>query len=202
MGYTTDFSGQFNFNRPLTTEEANYIRKFNDTRRMKRDVKRLQQLYKGKGGLPLFQVVTPEMEKHIKFIEEKGFGVTLTCKEDKRTPEEIYGVEGEYFVDGRGRGGQDRDDSIIDNNSPSTTQPGLWCQWRTDTKGQRLEWDGGEKFYNYVEWLKYLISNFFEKWGVVLNGIVTWEGEESGDVGKIIVENNEVIVKVGRIVYE
>jgi hypothetical protein len=38
MGYTTDFSGEFKLDKPLTDEQAIYVNKFADTRRMKRDV--------------------------------------------------------------------------------------------------------------------------------------------------------------------
>ena len=55
-----------------------------------------------------------------------------------------------------------------------------------------MEWDGGEKFYNYVEWLEYLIKNFFEPWGYSLNGSVNWQGEEDEDNGTIVVKHNEV----------
>jgi hypothetical protein len=164
---------------------------------MKRDVSKLYKLYKGEGGNP--------------FLPK----------------EQTYGNEGEYFVGGTGHGGQDRDDTIINyNESPGSVlksndedfgtywsrrtkqiedglcQPGLWCQWTTNEEGTCLEWDGGEKFYNYVEWLKYLINHFFEKWGVKLNGEITWEGEESEDMGKIVVVDNVVTVKVARITYE
>jgi hypothetical protein len=37
MGYTTDFSGKFNLNKPLSGFHINYLRKFARTRRMKRD---------------------------------------------------------------------------------------------------------------------------------------------------------------------
>jgi len=40
--------------------------------------------------------------------------------------------------------------------------------------------------------LKYLINNFFEEWGIKLNGEVTWIGEDSNDRGKIVVEDNKV----------
>lgn len=197
MGYTTDFSGSFKFNRPLTEQEKNYIMKFNDTRRMKRDVNKLYELYNGEGGNP--------------FLPK----------------EETYGKEGEYFVGGTGHAGQNHDSSITDyNEAPGAVtklpneefntywerhrqaiadgvcQPGLWCQWTTNEEGTELEWDGGEKFYNYVEWLKYLIEHFFSKWGVLLNGEVTWEGEDSEDMGKIVVTDNEVEVKVAKITYE
>jgi hypothetical protein len=51
MGYTTDFFGRFELDKPLTDEQANYINKFADTRRMKRDVNKLNDLYKGEHGL-------------------------------------------------------------------------------------------------------------------------------------------------------
>jgi hypothetical protein len=164
---------------------------------MKRDVSKLYDIYKGEGGNP--------------FLPK----------------EQTYGNEGEYFVGGSGDFGQDRDDSIINyNESPGGViksndedfgtywsrhtkqiqdglcQPGLWCQWTTNEEGTHLVWDGGEKFYNYVEWLNYLINHFFEKWGVKLNGEITWEGEESEDMGKIVVVDNVVTVKVARITYE
>lgn len=37
MGYTTDFEGSFSINPPLKEEHLNYLKKFNGTRRMKRD---------------------------------------------------------------------------------------------------------------------------------------------------------------------
>lgn len=112
-----------------------------------------------------------------------------------------YGVEGEFYVDGTGFAGQDRDDTIVDYNMPPSTQPGLWCQWIPTDDGSELVWDGGEKFYNYVEWLQYLIDKILAPRGYSLNGECEWFGEDSGDFGKIVVENNIVRVKIGRRVY-
>jgi hypothetical protein len=36
MGYTTDFSGKIQIEPPLNKEEIQYLRKFNETRRMHR----------------------------------------------------------------------------------------------------------------------------------------------------------------------
>lgn len=80
--------------------------------------------------------------------------------------------------------------------------PGFWCQWVPNSEGTAIEWDGGEKFYNYVEWIEYLIQHFFEPWGVKLNGEVEWSGEESDDLGLISVKDNVVTVKQGKVVYE
>lgn len=200
MGYTTDFKGSFEFSRPLSAQEAKYIRDFSSSRRMKRDVKVLNELYKGKHGSPNFLIITPEMEPHIKFFTDLGINVTLTPTIDNRTPEEIYGVDGEYFANPGNDFGQHGDNSVIDSNRPPTSQPGLWCQWTVSKSNKHLEWDGGEKFYYYTEWLQYLINKFFTPWGVKLTGEVIWQGESAGDVGKIVVVDNMVSVKRAQFV--
>lgn len=154
MGYTTDFAGEFKLNRQLDTETANYLRKFAETRRMKRK-------------LPL-----------------------------------EYGVEGEFYVDGTGYAGQGHEDNVIDHNSPPSTQPGLWCQWIPNEDGTAIVWDGGEKFYDYVEWIEYIIKNFLAPKGYVLNGDVQWQGEDAGDVGVISIKDNVVRTKKARWVLE
>lgn len=84
------------------------------------------------------------------------------------------------------------DKSILDINKPPASQPGLYCQWVVENDGAELVWDGGEKFYNYVEWLEYLISHFFAPCGYVLNGTVMFDGEDSFDCGAITVTDNVV----------
>lgn len=37
MGYATDFSGQFRFNKPLSRKQETYLKAFSETRRMDRD---------------------------------------------------------------------------------------------------------------------------------------------------------------------
>jgi hypothetical protein len=102
------------------------------------------------------------------------------------------GPEAAYFVGGEGFAGQADDDSVVDYNKPPGGQPGLWCHWVPTKDRLAIAWDGGEKFYCYVEWLKYLIEIFLDPWGYSLNGEVTWAGEEYGDTGIIRVVNNVV----------
>jgi len=102
------------------------------------------------------------------------------------------GVDGGNFVGGAGMAGQDRDESILGYNDPPEGQPGLWCQWTSNASGDAIEWDGGEKFYNYVEWLNYLIDRYLEPWGYKLNGQVNWRGEDREDVGVLEVVDNKV----------
>lgn len=163
MGYSTDFYGSVTFNKPITEELKNYINKFGETRRMKRDVEKIKKTF-------------PDWEKNC-------FNGNL-------------GVDGEYFVGGNGFMGQDRDDSIVDYNYPPETQPGLWCQWMIDDDGN-LVWDGGEKFYEYGEWLTYLIENFLAPSGYVCNGEIEFQGEDMDDFGTIHVKDNVVTVEYG-----
>ena len=147
MGYTTDFSGRFELNKQLSPKMAQYLKLFNETRRMQRNT------------------------------------------------DEVFGVQGEFFVFGGGDFGQDREPNIVDYNEPPATQPSLWCQWTPSDDLMAIEWDCGEKFYSYTEWLVYLINKILAPNGYVLNGVVEWQGEEVGDVGEIFVENNRVFIQ-------
>lgn len=174
MGYTTDFYGEFNLNKPLTEAHKNYLEKFAEMRRMKRKE-------------------------------------TLTAKRPDPLREAVglpVGKEGAYFVgeggdfgQGAGVGGDDIPD-LVDYNYPPAGQPGLWCQWVPNSGGTAIIWDGGEKFYDYVEWIEYLIENFLKPWGYVLNGEVEWAGEDHNDRGRIDIKNNVVKVKVAKITFE
>lgn len=112
-----------------------------------------------------------------------------------------------YYVDGKGMAGQDHETDIVDYNSPAG-QPGLWCGWKPNDAGDAIEWDGGEKFYDSAEWMKYLIEHFIGLdpiarrvdasmsflQGHVCNGEITAQGEDSDDKWKLIVKDNKVMV--------
>lgn len=86
------------------------------------------------------------------------------------------------------------DKTIVDDNESPITQPGLYCQWTPNKDGTAIEWDGGEKFYEYTAWLKYIIDKFLIPWGYELNGEVTYSGERFCDRGTIKVANNVITV--------
>lgn len=177
MGYTTDFDGKFNLDKPLSPEHRAYLAAFAETRRMKRDATQT--------------ALRPDPLR---------VAVSLPV-----------GDEGGYFVGASGHGitgdepfsfrGQAQTSDITDYNEPPSDQPGLWCQWVPTEDGTAIEWDGGEKFYDYVEWIQYLITHFLAPWGYVLNGTVNWEGESRGDLGRIVITNNTVTTKTGKVVY-
>lgn len=113
-----------------------------------------------------------------------------------------YGVEGEFYAPkDSAQFGQEQTPDIISYNCPPKTQPGLWCGWRPTQEGMGIEWDGGEKFYNYIEWLQYIVTNFLAPKGYILNGEVTYQGEDSADFGKIVVKDNEIKVLRGIRLY-
>ena len=83
---------------------------------------------------------------------------------------------------------------VVDCNQPPQGQPGLWCQWIPTNTLDGLEWDEGEKFYHYVEWLEYLIEHFLTPWGLSISGEVSFQGEDPTDCGVIKVVHNKVTV--------
>lgn len=143
MGYSTDFNGTLELNKQLTEEDAEFIRKLTDSRRMK-------------------------------------------LKVDAK-----YGVEGEFYVnDDNSMFG--KNDVVIDNNNPPSTQPGLWCHIVPTRDSFGLEWDGGEKTYHMEDWIFYLINRYLAPRGYVVNGTMEAFGEDHGDIWAIKVEDNVV----------
>lgn len=109
-----------------------------------------------------------------------------------------YGIEGEFCVDNDGDSFFNWDNINlrgIDYNNPPSSQPSLWCDWCVNER--ELFWNGTEKFYEYVDWLEYMIKNFFEPWGYKLNGAVDFYGEDSHDFGTIFINDN--VVKIQRV---
>jgi hypothetical protein len=95
------------------------------------------------------------------------------------------GIEGEYFVSKKRTG-------VIDYNVKPSTQPNLYCQWCPTNDREGIECIGAVEFYDYTEWLEYLINHFLKVWGYTLNGEVEWIGYRGSDVGKIYVKDNVV----------
>jgi hypothetical protein len=160
MGYTTEFEGRFNLDKPLTVPQFNYLNAFSEVRHVVRDAGIAVQQpdpLRIKVGLPI-------------------------------------GIDAEFYV-------ADDDAGVKDYNQEPVTCPGLWCQWVPTDDGEGIEWNGAEKFYEYVKWLEYIVKNFIKPWGLTLNGEVTWEGEDNKDIGKIVVKNNKVTSKKAKITY-
>ena len=145
-------------------------------------------------------------KEHADYIRE--FSRTRRMKRDEhltaKRPDPVreaaglpVGDEGEFFVGEDGYAGQDRGPDVIDGNREPSNQHGLWCHWDVSDDDQGIQWDGGEKFYNYKLWLTYYIKNFLDPWGYTLNGEIHWQGEDSEDKGTIICIQNKVTIHEG-----
>ena len=155
MGYTTDFRGEFECDKPLAGKDKEFLVKLSQTRRM-------QRKFEG----------------------------------------DAYGLDGEMYVDGGGDYGQGYEENIVDYNVPPSSQPSLWCGWVPNEDGTAIEWDGGEKFYGYVEWIKWIIDKVIKPRGYKLNGEVAWRGQDWEDIGSIFVKDNNVVVMTGEFKIE
>jgi hypothetical protein len=179
MGYTTDFGGYVTVkfkDRKSRDEAVELINGLANTRRVKRDL----------------SVVQEHLPK----------------------PWHEYGKDGEFFFPTEEwpwweSFGQSNDDPslVAGSSTPPGTQPGVWLQWvaipsSESEKEMTIEWDGGEKFYNYTEWMKYIIKKIIAPRGGVANGDIEWFGEDRDDIGVIEVVDNKVRERFGRIVYD
>ena len=79
-------------------------------------------------------------------------------------------------------------------HDPPGNYPGIWCDWEVSQDGAYIEWNGTEKFYNYVEWLQYIINKYAKPTGKTVHGSVNYYGQDDGDHGVIICDNNNVIL--------
>lgn len=81
--------------------------------------------------------------------------------------------------------------AIWDRKGPEGT-PDSFCKWVPTDDGAALEHDGGEKFYEYEAWLRWLVENVFTPIGRTVYGSVTWQGEDLSDRGVLSVVNGHV----------
>jgi hypothetical protein len=150
----------------LRPEQAAYLKRFSETRRMRRDASKA-------GAMP-----DPVREAvDLPPGEEAAYFVGAVRQSEPQFPSWAG------------------DESVLNGNIPPQGQPGLWCKWCPNEEGTAIVWNGVEKFYDYVKWLEYLIAHFLRPWGYVLNGEVKWRGEDRDDRGIIRVSDSEVRTK-------
>lgn len=150
------------------------------------------------------EVVPPLSAEEIAFLRKFSTTRRMKCE------------QGPYYVDRGGDFGQAHGADVLDDNNPPEGQPGLWCHWTPTDDGTAIEWDGGEKFYYAVEWMQYLLDHFIGRdplanqhdpavftflVGHVCNGAINASGEESGDLWRLLVTDNEVTRQDAVITY-
>ena len=113
-----------------------------------------------------------------------------------------YGKDGCFYLKDYNNFNEMYDDKTIININDSGDMPSLYCNLEIveDNGESFVQWNGSEKTYGVnVEngWFTWLIDNFFKPCGYVLNGEMTWQGEEDDDTGTIKIENNIVSLNFG-----
>lgn len=180
MGYTTTFRGRFTLNRCLKPEHKAYLRRFSEIRHeilreeMLKDypdpLREIVGLPIGKDGMYFTGWIDPENEKEDALTE----GLS-----DSLRPFIKQGFE-RAFVQNYGR-----------PDPKPMWPPSYYCQWVPDHSSRGIEWNQGEKFSGYIQWLRFLMDHFLLPWGYALAGEVSYEGEQ-GEHGRIIVKENEI----------
>lgn len=206
MGYSTDFKGFFSVEPALTPAQIAYLRRFRGSRRMKRDAAiagKFADPLRTAVGLPIgddaeFFVGTDAGDED---VFEPGDPRHVTLEIYRRcnphyslaTCENWVRIFNTHIAYGSWAG-QRNDASVLEFDYPPATQPGLWCQWVSSEDGKKIEWDGCEKFYDYVEWIDYLIRRVFTAWGRTVNGRVEYKSGVKSGVIEVV---NNVVTKTG-----
>lgn len=72
--------------------------------------------------------------------------------------------------------------------------PSQWNKWIVGDDWQSVKWNGGEKFYGYIGWIRLLNANFLAPKRYRLDGTVRFQGEDAGDSGKIVATGGKIEV--------
>jgi hypothetical protein len=199
MGYTTDFDGAFFVTPTLTPEHRAYLAAFASTRRMKRNpeltAKRPDPIREAV-GLPVGPDGAYFVGATDDFRGQEHTDDIVDYNTPPGTPDMHSMVSYKSFATDYPKYVEAKEMAVAEG-----AQPGLWCQWVPTDDGTMIVWDEGEKFYDYVEWLRYLIEHFLRPWGYTLNGAVIWQGEESDDRGRIHVNNNAIETFVAKTTF-
>lgn len=142
--------------------------------------------------------VTPELVSYI-----NNFSESRRMKRSNEKIKELYpnwkdyclhgelGTDGEYFACPEER---ENDTSILDYNTPPTTQPSLWCDWKIVEEDGRyyIKWNGNEGFFYPAPWLKYMIDNFIIPNNLSVSGVGVSIGGQ-GDAFYMVVDDNDLL---------
>lgn len=180
MGYSTWFEGQFHLSHPLALPHKHYLQAFSAVRHVTWNAELLEQMEEDPlrlaVGLPIGeegQYFTGQVAMTLSYYDHPAL-VPKVSRPRSAFPHLPYPLPGE--------------------DCPPLGVPSLWCQWVPNEDGTIIQ-DTGEKFHNYIAWMHYLLNHFLLPWGYQLNGSVTWQGDNPGDTGVLVVCNNEVFTE-------
>lgn len=172
MGYTIEYIGSFELNKPLTEEHAKFLRDFAKTRHYVR--------------------IFPENDPNGIFFTDPDGKLEPTWKDPEykeiclsEHPNALRKKK-EYELSKWG---------CIEYNDVTPGMPSFYCQWVPTEDNIGIKWAGHEKFYKAYHWLQFIIKHYLEPWGYVLNGMVeirNGSDEYVFENGELIVRNNDV----------
>ena len=84
--------------------------------------------------------------------------------------------------------------ALADSRHDEKGMPSIWCQWVVGNDRKSIMWNGGEKFYGYIGWIKYINFKYLLPKGILLNGKVAFQGELPKDGGRIVATNGKIEV--------
>ena len=85
-------------------------------------------------------------------------------------------------------------EELADSRHDYEDMPSIWCQWVVGADWQSIKWDGGEKFYGYIGWIKYINRKFLLPKGIKMDGEVAFQGERAKDGGRIVAKDGKIDV--------
>ena len=85
-------------------------------------------------------------------------------------------------------------EKLADSRHDDEEMPSIWCQWVVGENRRTIRWDGNEKFYGYIGWIRYINNHFLLPKKIMLNGTVVFQGEDPKDGGRIVATNGKIEV--------
>jgi len=82
----------------------------------------------------------------------------------------------------------------LDGSYSNGELPDSYCQWKVGADWQSIKWDGGEKFYYYIEWIRAINRQYLLPKKYILNGEVLFQGESVKDCGRIVANDGKIEV--------
>lgn len=104
------------------------------------------------------------------------------------------GLTHQEWLDMRKLAEYNRAEYVIYTDTPETI-PDSYNQWEPNESGTAIVWNGGEKFYDYVHWLRWIVKHYLRPHGLVIDGEVEWSGEEFDDRGVIVAIDNKITTR-------
>ena len=82
----------------------------------------------------------------------------------------------------------------LDGPFDERDMPSQWNHWCVGDDMESIHWDGCEKFYGFIGWIRYINTSFLRPANVVLDGTVRFQGEDKEDCGMIVAEAGNIRV--------